>query len=227
MRLPSICILCNQIYKSNLALCEECIKLLKKLGPKCPCCAHPLPDDIGLCGLCIQQKPHFDKVYIDYEYTEPLRGLLHQFKYTNALYLAGFFSQLMFNSVNKATIMPQCIIPVPMHPERLKSRGFNQAVVLSKLLAKRLRIPYNLNCCKKIKNTSAQASLSQKERLKNLKSAFSAASLEHQHVLIVDDLLTTGSTANEIAFLLKQNGVQRVDVCCPARAVKDGFNHSL
>jgi ComF family protein len=172
--------------------------------------------------LCIKQKPYFDKAYIDYEYTEPLRSLLHQFKYANALYLAGFFSQLMFNSIHKMTPKPQCLIPVPMHPKRLKSRGFNQAVVLSKLLAKSLHIPYNLNCCKKIKNTSAQASLSQEERRKNLKSAFSVASLDYQHVLIVDDLLTTGSTVNEIAFLLKQCGVQRVDVCCPARAVREG-----
>lgn len=107
-----------------------------------------------------------------------------------------------------------------MHPVRLKERGFNQAVVLSKLLSKQLHIPYDIYCCKKVKNTANQAHLKKEERRKNLKASFRVSPIAYQHVLVVDDLLTTGSTANEVSFQLKQAGVQHVDIVCLARTVR-------
>jgi len=106
-----------------------------------------------------------------------------------------------------------------MHPKRLKQRGFNQAAVLTQSLGKKLNLPYRLNSCQKIINTAPQARLNGEQRQTNLKQAFIAEKLPYQHVMLVDDLLTTGSTANELALTLKKVGVQRVDIWCCARAV--------
>ncbi len=116
---------------------------------------------------------------------------------------------------------PQCLIPVPMHPQRIRHRGFNQAAILTKLLAKKLQLPCHINSCKKIINTAQQASLDGKQRQKNLRHSFKAKKLPYQHVALVDDLLTTGATANELAFTLKKAGVQQVDIWCCARTIKE------
>jgi ComF family protein len=114
---------------------------------------------------------------------------------------------------------PECLIPIPMHPKKLKQRGFNQAAILAKSLARRLKIPYDLNSCQKIINTDPQASMDGEKRQTNVRGTFSVKPLPYQHVTLIDDLLTTGSTANELARVLKKSGVQRVDIWCCARTV--------
>ena len=106
-----------------------------------------------------------------------------------------------------------------MHPKRLKQRGFNQAAILTKLLARKLNIPYDLTSCQKIINTEPQASLDGEQRQKNLRKAFRCKPLPYEHVTLIDDLLTTGCTANELALTLKKTGVKRVDIWCCARTI--------
>jgi ComF family protein len=220
--LPSICSLCRQFHKSNLAVCAPCIEFLKPLETTCQHCAYPLADDNYLvCGQCIKNPPHFSKAIIAYVFEEPLRSLMHQFKYNNGLYLGAFFSHLMLHAFKKQAIKPDCLIPVPMHPKRLKQRGFNQAAVLTQLLARILQLPYDLSSCKKILNTAPQANLNGEERKKNLHNAFYTAPLPYEHVVVVDDLMTTGNTANELARTLKKSGVKTVDIWCCARTVSD------
>ncbi|EHL31178.1 ComF family protein [Legionella drancourtii] len=220
LRLPSICTLCNQFHKGILAVCEPCIALLPQLGPACQYCAYPLPDMAYLiCGRCIKKPPHFDRTFIAYKFEEPLRTLLHRFKYHNGLYLTSFLSHLIMSSAQRQLNKPQCLIPVPMHPQRIKQRGFNQAAVLAQALAQKLQIPYDVNCCQKMINTVPQASLDGEQRQTNLRHAFSAQKRPYQHVALIDDLLTTGATTNELALTLKKTGVQQVDVWCCARTV--------
>ncbi|MFI4919214.1 MAG: ComF family protein [Legionellales bacterium] len=222
IRLPSICTLCNQIHNGSLAICSFCMALLTPLGPSCQHCAYPLPEAHHLiCGRCIKKPPHFDRTFIFYQFEEPLRGLLHHFKYHKGLYLGSLLSQLMCHAFPENTIKPQCLIPMPMHPKRLRQRGFNQAAVLTKLLAKQLNLPYNLSHCQKIINTEPQASLNGEQRQNNLRGAFHIRPLPYKHVTLIDDLLTTGSTANELANSLKKSGVEQVDVWCCARAIYD------
>lgn len=219
LRLPSVCVLCSQYHRSPYALCQACSLLCKPINVACQYCALPLPDQKFLvCGRCSKQKPAFDSTTAAYRFEEPLRTLLHQFKYHEALYLRTFLVQLILDSLANKTITTQCLIPVPLHPKRLRQRGFNQAAELSKLLAKHLNIPCELNLCKKIVHTVPQVSLSGKQRRRNLHHAFQAKSTNYQHITVVDDLMTTGSTANELASLLKRQGVARVDVWCCARA---------
>ena len=106
-----------------------------------------------------------------------------------------------------------------MHYKRLRQRGFNQAAELAKQLGKTLKLPYDLYQCKKIRNTPPQASLDARQRQKNLHDAFLAAPIPYQHITLVDDLITTGNTVNELAKSLKMQGVDRVDVWCCAKAV--------
>lgn len=220
LALPSLCTLCKQFHKGPFAVCAFCTDLLKPLGPCCEQCAYPLPNNNpSRCGLCLKNPPPFDKAYIGFTFEEPLRSLLHQFKYHHALYLGAFLAQLMANSFPRAIDSTPCLIPVPMHPLRIKQRGFNQAAVLAKLLAKQLNLPFNLHGLKKVMNTSPQVSLNSQQRKNNLAQAFKAESIPYSHVILIDDLLTTGSTAKELATTLKKAGVTRVDICCCARAI--------
>lgn len=220
LRLPALCVLCHQFHHNRLAVCTECIALLTPLGFCCQQCASPLFDNgYPLCGQCIKTPPYFDSALVHYRFEEPLRSLLHQFKYNNSLYLTSFLGELIIQAQSTDGVTPQCLIPVPMHHRRLKTRGFNQAAVLARFLAKKLAIPCDSSSCVKTVNTSPQAELGGELRRKNLRNAFACDTLNYKHVALVDDLLTTGSTANELARTLKKAGVERVDIWCCARTI--------
>lgn len=220
LRLPAVCVLCKQYHRESHAVCAFCTTLLKPIGPACQCCAHPLTDDNFLfCGACIKKRPYFDKTITTYRFEDPLRSLLHQFKYEEALYLRSFLVKLMLDGQNLVDPATECLIPVPLHPLRIRQRGFNQAAELAKCLAKRLKIPCELQLCQKIIHTQAQASLNSQERRSNLQQAFRARSSHYKHITLVDDLLTTGSTANELAKTLKNQGIKQVDLWCCARVI--------
>ncbi|MFJ1269834.1 ComF family protein [Legionella lytica] len=195
---------------------------MSQLDLACQHCASPLADGGSLiCGGCIKNPPQFAHAYVRYKFEEPLRGLLHQFKYHNGLYLHSFLSHLILNGI-PADNLPQCLIPVPMHARKIRQRGFNHAAILARDLAKKLGLPYDFASCQKVLNTAPQASLDKEQRQKNLRNAFISKKLPFQHVALIDDLLTTGSTANELALTLKKAGVERVDLWCCARTVANG-----
>lgn len=217
LRLPAVCALCKHYHNHATAVCKRCRDLLVRIEHACHHCALPLPDPQAIsCGKCLKQIPSFDRVFTTCSYEEPLRSLLHEFKYQSGLYLRTFLVDLMLDSC-PTNYQPECLVPVPMHPKRLRQRGFNQAVELSKGLGRQLNIPVDSNLCQKIRNTNAQADLDAKQRHSNLHKAFTVRSNVYQHVTLVDDLVTTGSTANELARCLKAQGVQQVDVWCLAR----------
>lgn len=173
------------------------------------------------CGHCIKNKPYFDNAFAPYAYDEPLRTLLHEFKYRQGLYLRSFLANLIVTDLPPHFMQTECLLPVPMHSTRLRQRGFNQAAELTKYIAQSLSLPYNVQLCQKIKATLPQAGLKANERQKNVKNTFEVKSLQYKHVTLIDDLLTTGSTVNELAKTLKHQGVERVDVWCCARAIED------
>ncbi|STX29468.1 competence protein ComF [Legionella beliardensis] len=219
LRLTAVCALCNQYHREQFAICKPCLELISPLTYACSICRLPLPNNsLQQCGYCIRQKPVFDYVLAAYSFDEPLRTLIHNFKYHQALHLKSLLAKLMLDALPTSPYRPDCLIPIPMHPNRLYQRGFNQTVELTKLLAKRLAIPMDLNVVHKKINTLPQASLSGAQRRRNLKSSFIAKPNPYQHVTIIDDLMTTGSTANEVARLLKKQQIEHVDIWCLARA---------
>nr|WP_238583755.1 ComF family protein [Legionella jamestowniensis] len=219
LRLPSACVICHKYHREACAVCQECLSLFQPLGPACQYCAFPLFDDSYLvCGRCLKQKPAFDKTLVIYRFEEPLRTLLHEYKYNGALYLRKLFVKLMMDALPSEGLHTQCLIPVPLHYKRLRERGFNQAAEFSKRLASILNLPCELNLCRKVLHTPAQMGLNSEKRRHNLHRAFQIKQPSYQHITLIDDLLTTGSTVNELAKLFKQQGVTRVDVWCCARA---------
>lgn len=217
-KLPVYCRLCSERHFIPGALCASCKAQLKVLGPHCEVCAIALPPSQTMrCGHCIKKPPYFDQVITAYAYQEPLRSLLHEFKYQSGLYLIPCISQLMLDAWVESNTQTQCLIPVPMHFKRLRERGFNQAAVLAQYLGKTLKLPYDLQYCEKIIHTSPQAVLNRSKRQQNLRGVFAIRKPPMSHVTLVDDLVTTGSTVNEMARILKLAGVERVDVWCCGR----------
>jgi ComF family protein len=170
-----------------------------------------------ICGTCCVTLPVVDRVITHYRFTEPLRTLIHAFKYDSALYLSSWLTQLLLDAKPEG-YTSECLIPVPLHPTKLHQRGFNQAALLTKALSNHLNLPHGLDRCKKVVITAPQAGLSATHRQTNLNHSFRAKRLPYQHVTLIDDVYTTGATANTIATLLKKQGVIRVDVWCCARA---------
>jgi ComF family protein len=190
--------------------------LLPPIQHGCERCRLPLIDKKKLCAQCLSNNPSFNQVLCHYLFEEPLRALIHTFKYQENLSLMPLMRKLMLDA-KPAEYRPDCLIPVPMHQRKLRLRGFNQAALLTKCLSKDLDVPYELSLCRKTTDTEPQASLSLKRRQENLKRAFVSKANGYKHVTIIDDLVTTGSTVNALALSLKEAGVERVDVWCIAR----------
>lgn len=219
-RLPVICILCNQYHREPCPLCNFCKSLLVPLGPACHLCAYPLSDlTFSLCGHCSRTPFFFSTLQTAYRFEEPLRTLLHLFKYHQHLYLTRFLADLILEAVQPLSLTTECLIPMPLHPSRLKERGFNQAALLAQELSQALNLPYQDMLCKRIKPTAAQAMLTEADRKKNVTNAFDVSPVPYRHVTLIDDLVTTGSTVNALAKAFKERGVEQISVWCCARAV--------
>ena len=160
--------------------------------------------------------PFIDHVLTGYRFNDALRYILHQFKYQEGLYLTAFLAHLM-QQARPIHYTTQCLIPVPMHPNKLRQRGYNQALLLAKKLGRQLHIPVDNFSCAKIIDAPHQAGLTARMRAKNLQHAFRTKPLHLQHVTLIDDLITTGATANELAKTLKHAGIKRVDLWCCAK----------
>lgn len=217
LRLPVICTLCRHYHDKKQAVCDDCLSLFLPLTTGCKCCALPLIDDtFALCGHCISEPPAFDEIVAVYHLEEPLRTLLHQFKYHQGLHLTTLLANLMLTTRHR--IHSDCFIPVPIHPKRLQERGYNQAAELAKSLAHQMNTPYTTSLCYKIKNTTSQTTLTRLERQKNVRQSFVAKPCMYSRITIIDDIVTTGSTAHELAQALKRQGAKHVQVWCFARA---------
>lgn len=222
--LPYVCILCKQSSDQFRDLCYDCQLKLPLLTYGCDKCAIPLPQsNLTLtCGYCLNQSPPFDSTHALFLYQPPITKLVLALKFSHSLVNARILGELLADAIKtdwyQCKPVPDLIIPVPLHPERLKERGFNQALELARPISKLLKIPVDTYSCRRIKNTAAQATLSGVERQKNIKAAFEVIKpLKNQHIAVIDDVITTGHTIREFCGLLKKNGAKRIDVWCCAR----------
>lgn len=217
LRLAACCVYCNQSFKGPYAICPACTELLATLNNPCVGCALPQTTQDTVCHACRKQRPGFDQILVRYRFEDPLRTVLHEFKYREGLYLRSFMVKLLLDALPE-NYRPDCLIPMPIHRAKLKQRGFNQTTVLTKALARQLMWPWDGTLCSKLRNTPAQAHLDAKQRQNNMEHAFAAHALPYKHIAVIDDLLTTGNTANALARCLKRQGAERVDIWCCARA---------
>lgn len=219
---PCRCILCQRTVKQNFALCPDCYRALPHNDVCCLRCALPLAEEINnavLCGSCIQKPPAFDYAHSLFRYEGDVIGLVHQLKFGEKIGFARTIGEMLLTLLLNTNEKPDCLLPVSLHKSRLRQRGFNQSIEISRVLAKDLAIAIEYTAVVRHRSTTAQTGLNAKQRKNNIKGAFSlAGKLNYKHVLIIDDVMTTGSTVNELAKLLKKNKVARVGVLSIARA---------
>ena len=205
-------------------LCPDCEKDLPKNTHHCLVCAIPLSttqaqESVLICGKCQKSPPHYTTSIIPYIYSSPIKQLISQLKFHGNLTYSPLLAHSFIGALRRRTSnLPECIIPVPLHKARLRERGFNQALELSQIVGKQLKIPTNYSLCQRNKSTPFQSGLSAKQRKLNLKNAFSITKAhQYKHVAIFDDVVTTGTTVNELALSLKNSGVEFVEVWAIAR----------
>lgn len=209
------CVLCDTATQRKVAICEECwADLPWQLSSSCPQCG--LASQGEVCGSCLSSPPYFDHTRALFSYAYPVDALLQAFKYQHQLHLGYVLVQLSLKQCHPHGV--DCIVPMPMHPARLQERGFNQSLELAKEIAKQWRLPLAASHCQRIKNTPPQASLPLKDRVKNIKGAFGCGDyFKGKHVAIVDDVMTSGASLNELAKTLKQAGASQVSCWIIAR----------
>ncbi len=221
--------MCGEAIK-NFGLCIACRLELPWVINGCQHCANPLPSISPLCGKCLQKPPPYDLILALFYYRPPIDHLLGSLKFANQLAYAQFLGQLLAEKVHAHYAThpkPELIIPMPLHVKRLQQRGFNQAVELSRPLAKMLAIPLSLHHCVRVIATQPQSSIPASARQQNMVEAFTVVSaITAKHVAIVDDVVTTGSTVIELVKTLRKSGVTRVDVWCCARTVLGELRNS-
>ncbi len=209
------CLLCGAKADSEISLCLDCLDYLPRAPkPSCPQCGLKTRGEI--CGNCLRHQPYYDYTYALFSYAYPVDAILQHYKYKNALYLSQTLGRLLQAKIVDFDI--DAIIPMPLHPNRIKQRGFNQSLEVAKVITKQLNIKLDVTSCTRIKNTPPQASLTVKERIKNMQGAFDCqATFTNQHIALIDDVMTTGASLNALAKTLKKAGAVKVSCYVLAR----------
>jgi ComF family protein len=217
--LPCSCALCGEL--AHEAVCPPCtLRYAGPGAPRCPCCANPLdPGDVSgqTCAGCMRDAPAFEATVVAADYAAPLDGLVLGLKFGARLPLAPWFAGRMRDAVlaQPGWPLPDLLCPVPLGPRRLAERGFNQALEIARPLSSMLGVPLQPRLAMRALETAAQSGVAPRERAGNIRGAFAiapttAALLEGRHVGVVDDVMTSGHTLNELAATLKAAGAARV-----------------
>ncbi len=223
---PEICHNCNTpTLTDERGLCTECRHGLKLILNPCSICGEELTEIIStasICGRCQKEKRHYNKVIAPFYFSPPLDGVIHKMKISRKISNCTLIADLIYEQIVLRQIeMPDCLIPAPTNPAKLRQRGFNQATEIAKQLGKRLGITVRNDLIIKKSNTKRQSQLQYNQRQSNLKNAFILSRpIRYEHIAIIDDVVTTTATANELAKIAKQNGVKKVQVWACARSIK-------
>jgi len=222
--LPPCCVLCGDGGQPPLLdLCAPCDGDLLRNSNACVRCAAPLPAEAssGLtCGACLKRPPRFDRATVPFRYAYPLDHLVRDLKYHGRLAYGRVLGTLLAHYLLAEDLpRPDLIVPVPLFPARHRDRGFNQASEIARPIADRLHIPIEDRLCERLRPTEDQTVLTAAQRRRNVQRAFALTRRPGvKHVAVLDDVMTTGSTVNEIARVFKRSGVRTVSVWAVARA---------
>ncbi|PRC93704.1 ComF family protein [Solimicrobium silvestre] len=209
--IPSTCLLCG--LENEHIICCACSAQFFSGNPKrCISCALPILKHDTHCGACLKKPPAFDHTTVACDYVAPLDQLILALKFGHRLAIAPALAELLANAVHD---IPELLIAVPLSRERLAQRGFNQALEIAKPLAHKLQRPIYPRLLLRVRDTEAQTLLHPDQRHENIRYAFSpndgyADKIRGRHIGVVDDVMTTGSTLQEIAACLKRHGAKRV-----------------
>ena len=226
MQIPLPCALCGAVDRALPdQLCRDCLDdMPSHLPGECQGCGA-VSDGAAVCGRCFVVPQAFDGCVAGCTYAYPVNQMIKKLKYRARLDLVRPLCRPLIERIElECGALPDCLVPTPLHSSRLRARGFNQAREIALLLAQTFILPIEDRLVRRQKDTLQQYKLSPERRAKNVRNAFSIIkSIRYNSVAIVDDVLTSGATANELARVLKRNGVERVQVWCLAQATPDGY----
>ena len=223
---PGHCLMCRMRCPGKTQLCQLCGAEIPRLINPCRCCALPLADAGQVCGHCQRQPPPYSTVCAAAPYTAPLSNLLHRFKYAGDATLAATFAELLEPQLQHwldTHPTPDWLVAMPLHWLRQLQRGFNQAELLARAMAghhglRHFQLRVNGRLCRRTRRTREQSTLDSQQRLHNMAGAFACKPLVGDpHIAIIDDILTTGSSADALTRTLFQAGAGRVDIWVIAR----------
>ena len=218
---PKTCPLCKRVLTGHKKICRDCSRNLPWIRePKCRKCGKSLlGEELLYCSDCNENPHFFERGISVFEYQNDNRESLQRFKYQNAREYAdfyGFAAAYQYHNILKDWKI-EAIIPVPVHRSKERQRGYNQAQVFANALSGYIRIPVCSNLLVRIRKTAPQKEFTKEMRMQNLKNAF-AVKTEHigtlKTVLLVDDIYTTGSTADACSRVLKKAGIEKVYLLC-------------
>ncbi len=219
---PTTCRLCRAPGEPGLELCAECREDLPWLNHACRFCAMPLPGEanVSVCASCQTKRPSVDECRALFTYQPPVDRWIQDLKFHQDIALGRLLGTLLADSLPAVDDAGSGrILPVPLNRRRLAERGYNQAMEIARPL-RRYGFRIDARCCKRSRNTDAQSGLSAASRRGNMRGAFVAnRRLDGERFLLIDDVLTTGTTLNELARTLKNAGAESVAAWVIARAM--------
>jgi len=222
---PSLCAVCHGWGRGRV--CANCLDRFAAAVPRCRRCALPLAASVEVCGTCLMTAPPFAAV-ASVDYRPPWDRLMTSFKFHGALDLAAVFAEAIVGAERRrAAPRPSLVLPVPIGAARGRERGYNQAGELARRVARRLDLAAEPDLLLRVRETAHQLALPLAERAGNVRGAFAVeprrrAELRGRHIAVIDDVMTTASTAAEIAGVLKQAGASTVEIWVLAPTPRPG-----
>jgi ComF family protein len=217
LRLGQDCMLCLASCGTRL-LCHACTSSLPRIACSCRACGIPLEHD-AICGECLSHPFAFDAALSCFEYRFPLDRLVQRFKFSGDLAIGRWLAWQLADRV--ADARADLVVAPPLTRARLRQRGFNQALEIAKVVARRVGARCDIDGISRLRDTAPQAGLRRRERRANLRGAFRCnLNLDALHVAVVDDVMTTGATLDAMASALKERGAARVSAWSVARTVR-------
>ena len=212
------CVLCGSMSRDGL-WCMACDAVLPYFDePHCPVCALPTPTG-EVCGHCLTQPPLFTRTTAAFGYAFPLDKLIQAMKYGEQLALAHAFARKLAQRIDKSAL-PDYVIPMPLHPAKLRNRGFNQSLLIAAMITRELNLKLLPNGCQRVRDTPPQSALPWKERDKNVRNAFRCdLDLTGRRIAMVDDVMTSGASLNELAGALRKRGAGEIKAWVVARTL--------
>ena len=224
---PAMCTICGKNLRAGEYLCNGCeAKAVRIVAPFCETCSEPFEGSISsafTCANCAHRTIYFDAAVAAYRGRGIVRDVIHEFKYDRQIHLRHVVARWLGAALDDERLRDvslDVIVPVPLHPARQRERGFNQASLLAELFSAQTSIP-SKPLLERIRYTTTQTALDRSERMENLHNAFRLrknADVRGLRVLLIDDVLTTGSTLSECARVLKRAGAMSVHAATAARA---------
>ena len=222
---PPQCLLCAAPGQTGRDVCAGCENDLPRNLSACQRCARPLKISHSqslICGACLYKPPAFNHTLAPFLYQFPVEQMLQRLKFKGHLVVARLMADLLGDALAERDAWPQAIIPVPLHPRRLRERGFNQSLEIARPIAQRFGIPLLHQQVYRAHYQRPQTGLNLHERQNNIRRAFKLKrDLQVQRLAIVDDIMTSGSTVNELALALRSAGAQHIEVWVCARTTLD------